>query len=166
MNVADAVQLYAYNRWANSQILEASSELSEEQLHRDLKTSNTSVFGTLQHILWGEWRWLGRWQSSPPPGADPLTVARLTDLSERWAEVEAARTEFLAKLRDLDLARLASYENPPGKSWTYALGHMLQHVVNHSTYHRGQVAALFRQLGEQPRPTDYLVFFDVNPGAR
>jgi uncharacterized damage-inducible protein DinB len=37
---------------------------------------------------------------------------------------------------------------------------MVRHVVNHGTYHRGQVAAMLRQLGYSPPPTDYLVFFD------
>ncbi|MGH7537021.1 MAG: DinB family protein, partial [Gemmatimonadales bacterium] len=42
---------------------------------------------------------------------------------------------------------------------------MLQHVVNHSTYHRGQVTTLLRQLGEPVAATDFLVFIDEHPDA-
>jgi uncharacterized damage-inducible protein DinB len=78
----------------------------------------------------------------------------------RWAEVEREQVEFIERLNPADLERPISYENPPGTRWTYPLAAMLQHVVNHSTYHRGQVAAMLRQLGTAPSPTDYLVFLD------
>ena len=47
-----------------------------------------------------------------------------------------------------------------GQRWEYALGHMMQHTANHSSYHRGQVVTLFRQLGKTPEATDFLVFLD------
>jgi len=47
-----------------------------------------------------------------------------------------------------------------GETWTYALWRILAHVVNHSSYHRGQVATLLRQLGATPSSTDLLLFYD------
>lgn len=159
--IAEEARLwYAYNHWANARVLEASRPLSPEQLHRNLETSHRSVFGTLVHTLWGEWRWLGRWRGSPPRGADPLSCTDLTSLRERWSAVRRDQEEFLKALTDDALNRLISYENPPGRRWTYSLAHMLQHVVNHSTYHRGQVVALLRQLAATPTATDFLVFID------
>lgn len=64
-----------------------------------------------------------------------------------------------------DLVRMISYENPPGTPWSYSLQHMLQHVVNHSTYHRGQLTSMFRTLGATPRPFDFLVSFDERAEA-
>ena len=49
-----------------------------------------------------------------------------------------------------------------GQRWEYALGHMMQHTANHSSYHRGQVVTLLRQLGKTPEATDFLVFLDEN----
>jgi uncharacterized damage-inducible protein DinB len=43
---------------------------------------------------------------------------------------------------------------------------MLQHIVNHSTYHRGQLTTLLRQLGAQPCATDFLYYFDWLSGHR
>ena len=153
--------LYAYNRWANARTLSAAAALRPEQLHKDLGTSHRSVFGTLAHILWGEWRWLSRWLApAPTPGPDPLVCADLPALRARWAEVEQVQAAFLGHMTEAVLGKLATYENPPGTPWRYPLQQMLQHVVNHSTYHRGQVTTLLRQLGGGPVATDFLVFID------
>jgi len=71
-------------------------------------------------------------------------------LRRLWSAFEAEQRTFLAVLADADLARLVSYQNPPGTTWTYSLQHMLQHVVNHATYHRGQLTTMFRELGATP----------------
>lgn len=156
--------LYAYNRWANLQLLQAAATLSDDALVRELGASFQSVWGTLRHILWSEWIWLARWEQPRSTGLNPLECPDLRTLRARWVELERDQLEFLEDLTPVDLERLIRYENPPGTPWTYTLGQMLQHVVNHSTYHRGQVAAMLRQLGSVPPPTDYLVFFDPPAG--
>lgn len=165
MTVSDVIELYTYNRWANAQALEGASTLADGQLHKRLATSHESVFGTLLHILRAEWRWLGRWQPVVPPEPDALTTRHFAELRQRWSAFEQSQEAFLLTLRDSDLGRLISYENPPGTTWSYSLRHMLQHVVNHSTYHRGQVTTLLRQLGAEPRPSDFLVFLDMTAGS-
>jgi uncharacterized damage-inducible protein DinB len=159
---ADSIRLlYAYNRWANVHVLAAATALPREQLHRDLGTSHGSVFGTLTHILWAEWRWLGRWLAPPASaGPDPLACADLLALQTRWAELEPLQRNFVDQVTDIALTRPVTYENPQGTAWTYPLGYMLQHVVNHSSYHRGQVVTLLRQLGAAVVATDFLVFID------
>ncbi len=153
--------LYAYNRWANEKTVGAAGALSPEQLHRNLGTSQGSTFGTLVHILWAEWRWLGRWIApAPAPGPDPNACESLAALRARWAEVEREQAAFLARLSASDLAAPLRYENPPGTTWIYPLGQTLQHLINHSSYHRGQVTTLLRQLGALPVATDLLVFVD------
>jgi uncharacterized damage-inducible protein DinB len=152
--------LYTYNRWANGRLVAPASTLPPELLRRDLTPSHHSVWKALQHILWGEWLWLGRWQERSPSGLSPLECSDLESLRLRWAEIEREQVEFLERLNPADPERPISYENPPGTRWTYPLAAMLQHVVNHSTYHRGQLAAMLRQLGTAPSPTDYLVFLD------
>lgn len=82
-------------------------------------------------------------------------------LRSRWAGIEGEQTQFLSIITPGKLERLISYENPTGTRWTYSLRHMLQHVVNHSTYHRGQVAGMLRQVGATPPATDYLLYFDA-----
>jgi uncharacterized damage-inducible protein DinB len=167
MTPAQARSLFAYNRWANDRILTAAAALDTGALTRDLHVSYRSVLGTARHLAWAEWLWLGRWleghsQISPNPG----DAADLGDLRVRLGAVEQAQRAFVAGLTMADCDRRISYENPPGTTWTYTLGEMLQHLINHSTYHRGQIVGLLRQLGATPPTTDYLVYIDELPASR
>jgi uncharacterized damage-inducible protein DinB len=74
--------------------------------------------------------------------------------------VDRGQREFLDGLSDARLGVRLSYENLQGERWEYTLADMMRHVVTHSTYHRGQAAALLRLLGHTPPPTDLLVFID------
>jgi len=163
MTVRDAIQMLAYNRWANAQYLAAAGRLGSEALHRELSASHGSFFGTLRHVVWAEWLWLGRWREQAPEGPDPSAAPGLPELRPRWATLGRAQARFVAALTDSDLGRVLSYVNPRGETWSYPLEQMLQHLLTHSAYHRGHLAALLRQLGEQPPATDFLVYVDVSP---
>jgi uncharacterized damage-inducible protein DinB len=160
---AEAIRfLYRYNDWANGRLLAAASALPPEETRRDVGGSFRSVFDTLTHILWVEWRWLNRWLGGGG-GSDPLRCPDLSSLSARWVELEQHRAAALGTLTEEGLGRLVSYENPPGTPWSYSVRHVLMHVVNHSTYHRGQVSALIRKLGGAPPATDLLIYIDEYP---
>ncbi len=160
MTLADVQLLYAYNRWANARLLVAASPLSGALLDKNLSSSHQSMFATLRHIAWGEWLWLDRWRERQATGNNPIECADLTTLRVRWRAIEEEQTQFLSSIAPADLERLISYENPVGTRWAYSLRQMLQHVVNHSTYHRGQVAGMLRQVGATPPATDLLVYVD------
>jgi uncharacterized damage-inducible protein DinB len=164
MNVTDVLELYAYDRWANAQVLAIASGLTDEQRSRRFAASYGSVAGTLVHILWSEWVWLGRWPTSHAT-TDPRSVSGFEPLRHLWLALEAEQRAFLAGLADADLLQRISYLGSTGGTWTYTLQHMLQHVVNHSTYHRGQLTTMFRELGATPRPLDFLDYFDELAGA-
>ena len=69
--------------------------------------------------------------------------------------------DFVAGVIDESLASVIGYTNTKGEEWKYPLWQMMQHVVNHSSYHRGQAATFMRQLGAEPAPTDFLILFDA-----
>ncbi len=167
MDLSEARFLLAYNRWANTQVLDAAARLTSDEFTRDLRSSFPSVRDTLVHILSAEWLWLERWGGNSPAAMPDLgSLGTVAAFRARWREVEAGQHAFLEQLGQADLARVVAYTNFRGEAWRYPLGRMLQHTVNHSTYHRGQVVTLFRQLGAAPNPTDLLVFVDVGaPGA-
>jgi uncharacterized damage-inducible protein DinB len=161
MNSEDVQVLYRYHRWANRRVLDAVAALSEEDRLKDLGVSYRSVDGTLRHIVWGEWRWLARWVAPrDAAGGDPLTAVGQAALLFRWRQIERVQTDFVESLSDDDLKKRITYENPPGTPWTYTLAEMLQHLVLHSTFHRGQVVAMLRQLGAPGIATDFLVHID------
>lgn len=157
----EVVTLFGYNYWANARTLDSAAALASEEYGRILGGSFPSVRETLAHIYAAEWIWLERWQGRSPrslPAAQE--VSTLEELRRKWSEVEQGQKRFLEGLDPDRMGRAISYQNVKGETWTYALGEMLVHLVNHSTYHRGQVVTMLRQLGKKAVSTDYLVYLD------
>ena len=85
----------------------------------------------------------------------------VNSLRIKWAEVEQDQTDFIHQLTDQALESAMTYTNMKEEAWTYSLQHMMQHLVNHSSYHRGQVTTLLRQLRAEVVETDFLWYLDV-----
>ena len=161
MDLKTIDDLYRYNRWANSRILDSALTLGREEFVKTIPSSFPSLRDTLVHMLWAEWIWLQRWR-----GQSPSIVFLAGDYSDagalksRWAELDGEQHDFLRTLEEPALTRNVRYVNLRGETWEYALWQQMLHVVNHSSYHRGQAATMLRQLGLTPPSTDYLVFDD------
>lgn len=154
--------LYDFNRWANGRVLEAADKLSPEQFTKDLKNSFPSVRDTLVHIMAAEWIWLERWRGTSPKALlNASEFPTVSTIRTRWGEVEREQREFISGVTEESLKRVVAYINLKGDPYKYPLWQLLQHLVNHSTYHRGQVTTMLRQLGAQPVETDFLVYFDT-----
>ncbi len=161
MDLATIGALCRYNSWANDQVLEAASRVPENDFIRDLKSSYGSIRDTMTHIIWGEWIWLQRWKGvSPALVFSPSDFPNATSLRERLHTVVVERSAFLRDLPAERLLQPLEYRNIKGEAWCYPLWQQLYHVVNHSTYHRGQVSTMLRQLGANPVATDLLVYYD------
>lgn len=153
--------LYRYNSWATEQVLNAVSRLPQADFTRDLKSSHASIRDTLTHVVWSEWIWLQRWKGvSPTIVFSPADFPNVESLRVQFQTVAAERAAFLEDLTIERLPQVIEYSNVKGQVWRYPLWQQLYHVVNHSTYHRGQVATMLRQLGAAPTPTDFLVYYD------
>ena len=155
-------ELFAYNYWARDRQLEACAALSQEQFQRPLGNSFSSVRDTLAHLVGAEWAWLERWRGRSPlalPAAEEFPT--LAAVAERWRAVEHGVREYLVGLHEDALARPFSYANLQDETWTYPLWRTLLHLINHQTYHRGQVTTLLRQLGTRAAAVDLLVADDL-----
>jgi uncharacterized damage-inducible protein DinB len=161
IDIDDIRELYLYNRWANARTLDAAASLAPEAFVHDLGSSYPSLRDTLVHIMWAEWIWLQRWQgTSPRIVFDPREFPTFNALNARWKELDAEQRAFVDAVRGDALISVVSYTNLQGERWEYELWRQMYHVVNHSSYHRGQVAAMLRQLGATPVSTDFLVYRD------
>jgi uncharacterized damage-inducible protein DinB len=83
----------------------------------------------------------------------PDTFPDLAALRAKWAEVENEQADFVGLLTDEDLGKMISF-----RTMEVSLMHLMQHLANHSTYHRGQVSLMMRQLGAVPLATDFHMF--------
>jgi len=160
MNRQDIFTLYEYNAWANGRVLRAVEPLAPEMFLKDLKNSFPSVRDTLAHILGAEWIWLRRWHGESPsqilPAAD---FPSLASLKERFAALETERHAFLEGLTEKRLTQSFDYKDTAGNAHSLRLVQSLQHLVNHGTYHRGQITTMLRQLGATPVSTDMSRFY-------
>ncbi len=153
-------ELFAYTAWANARILEAVAKLDEGALSKDLGSSYPSVRDTLVHLLSADWIWLSRWQGvSPTARPDSWDLSSFAAIRTQWAEIEREQTAFVAALTETDLDRPLAYRNMKGERFVNTLGETLRHVVNHASYHRGQVVTMLRQLGAEGVNTDLIAFY-------
>lgn len=165
MTPEEVRSLYDYNSWANHRVLDACAKLTPEQFSRDLKSSFPSVRATLEHIMWAEWLWLERWQGRSHSGQLAGEAKDLAATRSRWNQIEADLQGFVRGLGAADLDRVITYKNTKGQEFSNPMRQMLQHLVNHGTYHRGQVTMMLRQLGATPLATDLIAFYRENAAA-
>ena len=166
MTKDDIRLLYEYDRWANNRVFQAASTLSAEEFTRDLGGNLRSTRDTLVHIISGEWIWLAYWKGPSHSSAfltdlksrrDVLfsvdVFPNVATVQSKWAEIEKEQTEFVNQITNELLERML-----PFRTTQVSLAHLMQHLANHSTYHRGQVALMMRQLNAEPAATDFHVF--------
>jgi uncharacterized damage-inducible protein DinB len=156
-------EMFDHNYWARDQQLRVCAGLDHEQLGRPLGGSFPTLHATLVHLVAVEWLWLERWRGrSPKELILPVELPTLAVVTERWTTVEAEMRGYLAALDEDALARPLSIVSTRGEQWTYPLWRMLMHLLNHQSFHRGQVTTLLRMLGAQPPRIDFLVGRDVD----
>ncbi len=153
--------LFDYNYWARDRQLEACAALTSEQFLRPIGGSFRSIRDTLAHLVAVEWIWLERWRGRSrtdliAPADLPTTAA----VTERWTGVEHEMRDYLAGLDESALSSTQTYLSTRGERWTYPLWQMITHLLDHQTYHRGQVTMLLRMLGAVPPRIDFLVWQD------
>ena len=139
-------RLFAYDEWANQEVLR-SLQASADPPRRSLQL--------MAHILSAERLWLERLQEIPQ------TYPVWPDFQLSQCEREAAALpqlwrNYLAGLSSAKLAQAVHYKNSKGESWTNSVEDILTHVVMHSAYHRGQIAADMRATGNVPAYTDFI----------
>jgi uncharacterized damage-inducible protein DinB len=160
MDIHDFRNLYEYNAWANHRASDACAALSPEQFARNLASSFPSVKDTLAHIMGAEWIWLERWSgASPTSFMDASQLATVAAIRERWEPIERGLQDYVHSLSPADLQTTLQYKSMAGKAFAQPLWQTLQHLANHSTYHRGQITTMLRQLGATPVSTDMVAFY-------
>ena len=158
--------LFDYNTWANHRELDAATPLSPEQFTKPLGSSFSSVRDTLVHICGGEWIWHERFEGrSPSAIPDLASIQTVEALRTHWLPQEARLLAYVHKLTQADLDRVIEYKTINFGVYQNPLWQSMQHVVNHGTYHRGQITTMLRQLGAKPILTDLMHFYRERAAA-
>jgi uncharacterized damage-inducible protein DinB len=161
MTYADLQALVDYHYWARDRLLDALEALTPDQWRRDLGSSFKSIHETVVHLYAAEWAWYERWQGQSPTALlSPDTLPDVGSLRKAWTEHETKMREFLAYLGENGITRVFDYTLLNGAAGSTPFWQMLQHVVNHASYHRGQVTTMLRQLGAAPpKSMDLIAYY-------
>lgn len=163
----DHVRLMArYNEWQNRSIFDAAAGLPDEARRQARGAFFGSIFGTLNHLAWGDSVWLHRFTGRPKPAMgirDSATLfADWDSLVEARAGLDAEFNAFAADISADWLATVQSwYSGAAGREISRPNWALVAHVFNHQTHHRGQVHAMLTAAGAKPDDTD---LFFVEPG--
>jgi len=160
--------LYEYHWWANRRLFDVAASLGEEVAAREAGTqfSFPTLRRMLAHIYGADWAWLQRWiGTSPSPTKLPGDeIPSLGVLRERWDALEREQRAFIQGLTVTDLTRVVTYRNTVGREFRLALGPLLQHVANHATHHRSELATMLTVSSGSPPPTDLVVYHLLRTG--
>lgn len=159
VNRIEIQTLYDYNSWANERVLDSLRPIGQDVFTSNRQASHGSIRGIVAHIAAAESIWLERWKGSSPvsllPESDFETVEIAT---QRLRKIDHDLQEFTRQLTQADIDGSRGYKTTEGKHYSNVLGDMLVHLANHSSYHRGQITTLLRQLGAVPQSTDFILF--------
>ncbi len=160
MTIDELRTLLDYHYWARDRVLAAADGLTADQLSKDLGSSFKSVRETLVHIYAAENAWCSRWKGQGPSAlvsADGFPD--VATLRAKWKELESDVRGVLDRMSRQGVDTVMEYKMLSGEPRSSVFWHMLQHVVNHASYHRGQVTTMIRQLGAKPPEAMDLIAF-------
>ncbi len=146
-----------YSRWMNERLCALLSEFADEERKRDRGAFFGSMHGTLNHLLWGDRVWLGRFIGD--------ACAHPAFGRDMYADFDGLRRERdITDTRILDWAghvtpewlggELVYTSAADGKVRILPRAAAVVHLFNHGTHHRGQLTTLIRQAGRDPGVTD------------
>ena len=157
--------LVDYHCWARDRVLAAIEPLTPEQFVRDLGNSFPSIRDTLAHLHGAEWVWLLRCDGISP--IQHLPHDRFGNVDAVRAALADSESRLRALVQDLDdqgADRVIAYRLFNGQAGETRLWHVVQHLVNHASYHRGQLTTMLRQLGARPPASmDLVAFYREHP---
>ncbi len=164
MNKEDTLILYKYNAWANARILKATAQVTAEQFLAPASFSHGGLRGTLVHILFAEWIWRRRWEGhSPAVWLQPEDFPGFESLRTRWGAEEKTLMHFVENISEEALNDSVQYSRTDGEPRENILWHLMVHLVNHGTQHRGEAAAMLTGFGHSPGDIDLIVFLREEP---
>ena len=161
MTLTELQTLLEYHYWARDRLLDAVEALSPEQLTRNLGNSFPSIRDTLVHLYSADWVWCSRWEGeSPSRMLSPDDFPDVAAIRAAWTAHERRVRSVVERLGEDGIQKAVDYRAMNGQLQTQVFWHQCQHVVNHGSYHRGQITTMLRQLGEDPpKSMDLIAFY-------
>ena len=158
----ETLQQYAgYNIWANKRLIETMQQLEQSQLDKEVNSSFTTIRKTVYHAWSAEYIWLQRLQLiEHPVWIEAKFDGAFEEACIKWKDTSLQLQQFIERqYNDAAFDHVFQYYNMKKQSFKNRVADVLMHVFNHSTYHRGQLITMLRQVGVKQVPgTDFIVY--------
>lgn len=141
------LKLYDYNQWANRRVLDGLQKQA---------VANEKILTIMSHVISALFIWLNRIEGKPNDAYPLWKQYSLEKLVEMNGEITERWIKFVRQTDNFD--RMLVYKNYVGDPYKNNVEQIMIHLVNHSTYHRGQIAMMLRQNGLEPVNTDYITY--------
>ncbi|WP_045520932.1 DinB family protein [Neobacillus niacini] len=157
--------LYNYHVWANQRIIDHLKTLSSEKYQKEMKSVFSSVSKVLSHIYLVDYGWLNILEGQNMNEAMQYSLQLQEKIEKLPIEVlemefHTLSTRFKSFLKSQeDIEKRIMLDNPWASLRETSLSEMILHVVNHGTYHRGNISAMLHQLGDSSVMTDYAFYW-------
>ncbi|WP_421382266.1 DinB family protein [Bacillus salacetis] len=153
--MAKISQLFDYHAWATDKLLVYIEKEVPQSFSTQIESVFPSVKETFQHLYEVDCLWYDRMNEAFHNDDSKV----LSSPEEYRAAFQELHQEILGFIKDTeDLENLINYRTSNGEKFTNSLEDLLQHLVNHGTYHRGNISAMLRQQGYPGHSTDYIYF--------
>jgi uncharacterized damage-inducible protein DinB len=163
MNKKYFTTLADYNIWADNIAIEWLHQINDEQWEQVISSSFSSIKQTAIHIASAEKIWIDFWENVP----DPVYLSAefkgtKNDLIEIWKKSSADLKAFIERYPEENYVQQVSFIKPNGEAGRMEFSQTFPHMINHSTYHRGQLVTLLRQAGfTKLSSTDLFTYYRV-----
>lgn len=161
--------LAAYNGWANKQLFDGVSVLSESEYRQDAGLYYKSIHATLNHLLGNDRLWMKRFtgEGDHPKTPDAILYLALSDLRAARVLEDARILDWLEGLPVTAITGRFIYHNMSDmRTISQRLAPALAHMFNHQTHYRGQVHAALTMLKHAAPHLDMMVFQKSESGRR
>lgn len=169
MAKADSLKLYEYHVWANVKVFQHLKELPTELYHQEVQSVFPSLYDALAHIYIVDNVWLqaisgksfDETVAAMPAFMEEVKGKNLVEIEELYFQLSERFSSFFAEKEDFDA--VSTYTHPALGMLKAPCSEIIQHIVNHGTYHRGNITAMLRQMGHKGVSSDYIYYlYEVN----
>jgi uncharacterized damage-inducible protein DinB len=149
-----------YNIWANERICKLLASLGPALLDKEVKSSFNSVRKTIYHIWGAEWIWYERLHGRNPTSfPEDDFKGDFNEFQLQFLQQSGKYFLYITNASEIKLESDLTHKNMRGDKFTNKISNILIHLMNHSTFHRGQIISMLRNLDVTEIPsTDFIAF--------
>ncbi|WP_068783320.1 DinB family protein [Paenibacillus phocaensis] len=148
--------LYGYNVWANERVLHHLQSLPVEIFHKEVNLGFKSLAEVIGHIASADEVWFSRMKEEKPSRFVTKPFVNIEEASNYFNKLQTQIHQYLLSMNDVE--KRVTYRNAAGQEFQYSISEIIQHIVNHGTYHRGNISTMLRYLGYKGIKIDYFVY--------